>query len=545
MSSLNNLLPDASALTLREKLSQLIFVRIGSNLPPIRVVEDDEPRVASLIKRCPVGGLLVFNGGPRFRESLDRLQQISTVPLLVAADIERGVGQQVRGFTLFPHAMAFEQLGSDAAAVVGEFATTLAREARAAGIHISFGPVADVNTNPKNPIIATRAFSDDANRTAELAAAYVSAAEAAGLRTTAKHFPGHGDTHQDSHDSLPSVPRSLEQLAACELIPFRSAVDAGCSLVMTAHVAYPAMDPSGMPATLSRPVLEGVLRHRLGFEGVICSDSLLMAGVRNRFANEEEMALAALSAGVDMLLDINDTERAVGFLSDCVERGTLDERRVDEAFARVWALKRRTFSQQCNNEPTIDQQFGDAAVLAQQIADGAIKLRGAHTTLSFKFDRPLVAILLKPFETPIDPPEQPLAAALRSHFRDVQYLQLGPNADAATTDAAYQLARSADQLLVAMIVRPAAWHVFGLRPAQSAFVRRITSERDVVLASLGVPYALDDFPNAAVRICTYSDVPVSQQALAEFVLNAHTSPTGRGKWLAAQLNETAARRLLE
>ena len=142
----------------------------------------------------------------------------------------------------------------------------------------------------------------------------------------------------------------------------------------------------------------------------------------------------------------------------------------------------------------------------------------AARALPFNPDRPLVAILLKPFETPIDPPEQPLAAALRKRFHDVKYLQLGPHADAAAMDAAYDLARAADQLLVAMIVRPAAWHAFGLRPEQSAFVRRLTAERDVVLVSLGVPYALDDYPDAAVRICTYSDVPVSQQALADFLV---------------------------
>jgi beta-glucosidase-like glycosyl hydrolase len=522
----SNPLGSISAPTLQERIAQLIFVRIGSNLPPIRVVEEDEERIAKLLQRCPVGGLLVFNGGPTTRESLDRLQQISTVPLLVAADIERGLGQQVRGFTLFPHAMAFDQLGSESALIVGEFARVLAREAHAAGIHISFGPVADVNTNPKNPIIATRAFSENSQRAAELAATYVVAAEAAGLRTTAKHFPGHGDTHQDSHDALPSVPRSLEQLSACELRPFQAAIDAGCSLVMTAHVAYPALDPSGIPATLSRPILDGVLRQRLGFRGVICSDSLIMAGVRDRFANEGEMALAVLSAGVDLLLDIDDPERVVEFLSDCVERGTLDERRVDEAFARVWALKQRTLLQSLY-PPTGDQQLGEPSALAQQVARGAIRIQGAGTNLPLKFDRPMVAILLKPFETPIDPPEQPLAAALRSQFRDVAYLQLGPSADAAEFDKAGQLARSVEQVLIAMIVRPAAWHAFGLQPEQSAFVRRITSEHDVVLASLGVPYALDDYPNATVRICTYSDVPVSQQALAELLL--HTSPLGRGR----------------
>ena len=411
-------LSDTSALTLREKLAQLIFVRIGSNLPPMRVVEEDEERVAVLLEHCPVGGLLLFNGGPRARESLDRLQKLSTMPLLVASDIERGVGQQVRGYNLFPHAMAFDQLGSDAAQVVAEFATVLAGEARSAGIHISFGPVADVNTNPKNPIIATRAFSERAERATELAVAYVVAAEAAGLRTTAKHFPGHGDTHQDSHDSLPSVPRSLDQLAACELMPFQSAIEAGCSLVMTAHVAYPAIDPSGNPATLSRPILEGVLRQRLGFRGVTCSDSLLMAGVRDRFANEEEMTLAALSAGVDLLLDINEPARVVEFLCECVERGTLAQQRVDEAFERVWVLKKHVFSQRSDDTPSRGNESDESATaLAQWVARGAIKLRGSGAAPRFSPDRPLVAILLKPFETPIDPPEQPLAAALRGVFK--------------------------------------------------------------------------------------------------------------------------------
>ena len=166
-------------------------------------------------------------------------------------------------------------------------------------------------------------------------------AEAAGLRTTAKHFPGHGDTQQDSHDSLPSVPRSLDELEACELVPFRAAIDAGCSLVMTAHVAFPEIDPSGVPATLSPMILNELLRKELGFRGVICSDSLLMAGVRDQFATEEEMALAVLNAGVDLLLDVNDPGRIVDFLCESVDRGKLTQQRVDEAFARVWQLKQR------------------------------------------------------------------------------------------------------------------------------------------------------------------------------------------------------------
>src|SRR4051794_14408525 len=197
------------SLSLREKISQLVFVRVGSNMPPVRTVEQDEARVALLLKECPIGGLLLFNGGVDAKKSLVRLQAASSIPMLVGSDIERGVGQQVRGCTVFPHAAAFDMLGAAAESAVAEYARVLASESRDVGIHITFAPVADVNSNPRNPIINTRAFNEDTERAAALTRAYVVAAETAGLCTTAKHFPGHGDTEGDSHDSLPSLPLTM------------------------------------------------------------------------------------------------------------------------------------------------------------------------------------------------------------------------------------------------------------------------------------------------------------------------------------------------
>jgi hypothetical protein len=155
------------------------------------------------------------------------------------------------------------------------------------------------------------------------------------------------------------------------------------------------------------------------------------------------------------------------------------------------------------------------------VAKDAIEVLDAtgRSPLPFSADKCITAILVRPFETAIDPPEQPLAEALRRRFRELRYMQLGPNSDAAAYQDAGEMARGAEQLLIAMIVRPAAWHAFGLRPEQKAFVQHVTRERsDVVLTSLGVPYALKEFPDAAVRVCTFSDVPVSQQTLAEFLL---------------------------
>jgi len=499
-------------MSLRDKIAQLVFVRIGSNLPPARTAEQDEDRVAKLLDECPVGGLLLFNGGPETKQTLERLQKLSTIPLLVASDIERGVGQQVKGYTLFPHAMAFGTMDeSDGNSALRSFAQILAHESREVGIHITFGPVADVSTNPRNPIIVTRAFSDDVERVSQLVSLFVNEVQSRGIHATAKHFPGHGDTEKDSHDSLPTVARSREQLASCELMPFQAAINAGCRLIMTAHVAYPALDPSGTPATLSPIILQNLLRKEMGFEGVICSDSLLMAGVRDRYASEGEIAHAAIEAGVDLLLDVEDPIAVVNHLCKCVADGTLDERRIDESLARVWKLKETR-----NDIPREEL----TPTSAESVARNAIRLLGENNRSALPLDpnKSLCAILIKPFETAIDPPEQPLAA-LRKHFSDVRYAQLGPQADAAAYRAVQDLARNAQQVVLAIVVRPAAWHAFGLLPEQTDFVHRLLNERDdIVLASLGVPYVLQDFPEAAVRICTYSDVPVSQQALAEFLL---------------------------
>jgi hypothetical protein len=246
-----------------------------------------------------------------------------------------------------------------------------------------------------------------------------------------------------------------------------------------------------------------------------------MAGVRDRFEREEEMALAVLNAGVDLLLDLEEPAKAIVFLCDCVDSRRLTIERVDEAFGRLWALKQRMFAETISSAAVSNTGSNtEACGLAKRVAAGAITVIGdrGRPVLPFDSNVPVAAILLKPFETPIEPPEQALGAELRARFRDARYVQLGPKADAAAFESARDLARSAKQLVVAMIVRPAAWYAFGLKPEQAALVRQMIGERDdVVLVCLGVPSALEEYPGAAVRICTYSDVPVSQQALVDFL----------------------------
>ena len=515
--------PSMPELPLRDKLAQLMFVRIGSNLPPVRTVEEDEARIAALLPECPIGGLVLFNGrhGPT-ADTLARLQQQSRYPLLVGSDIERGYGQQLRPYPLFPHAMAFDALGADAVDAVRKFAAITAVAARRAGVHITFAPIADVNTDPRNPIIATRAFSTEPARAAELAAAFVEGCRDGELLATAKHFPGHGDTHQDSHHELPNVPQSGDEIRRRELEPFRAAIAAGVPLIMTAHVCYPGLDDSGACATLSRPILTDLLRGELGYQGAVVSDSLLMAGVREQAATEGELCVRAVNAGVDILLDVESPVAAVEAMAAAVESGALPISRVDEALARVVALKQTVWVHGSGDADkstpleslSADQLESETRTFAQQVAAAAIQVvRGDAAPLDPV--RPTLTVLVNPYRSHLDPETPELFAAVRELCRDVECVELRGDEPAPRWEALSQCAAAVDQVLVAIVVKPAAWHQFGLPVPAADWLTTACQRSPLVLACLGAPIALESFPAARSALCTFSDVPVSQRALAE------------------------------
>ncbi len=502
------------------------MARIGSNMPPPVTVAEDAARVEALLARCPLGGLVLFNGQmPETAQVLARLQAQSAYPLLVAADIERGVGQQVRGATVFPHAMAFAALDAEAEAAVEAAARVTAREALACGLHLTFGPVADVNRDRRNPIIATRAFGTEPDGVARLVRAYIRGCHAEGLLATAKHFPGHGATSQDSHEALPTVADPRDVLDRTDLLPFRAAVEAGVDAVMTAHVAFPALDPTRQPATASPPILNDVLRADLGFGGPAITDSLLMGAIRAAPGAEGAQAATLVQAGIDILLDVPDPEAAVEGLVQAVAAGRLAEARLDEACDRVWALKQHLihrFGPAVFREPA--RFFSPGAVgnaenqaFAGDVARRAVSVRGETGLLPLDPVRAaaegLVAVLIKPHRTRLDPPEEPLGEALRAVYPGVWYQEVGPEAGEAVFRDVLARAATARHIVVAMIVKPAAWQAFGLLPAQQQFVEALAASRPVVLASLGSPYALDAFSQDGPQLCTYSDVAVSQRAL--------------------------------
>ncbi len=305
-------------------------------LPPVSRAEVS--RLARSLDDNHWGGFIVFRGGPDLGEILAELQARSERPLLVAGDIEFGAGQQLAGATVLPPLMALGAIDSEDAAY--EAGRITAVEARARGVNWAFAPVADVNVNPRNPIINIRSFGGEPGRVGRLAAAWIRGAQEHGLLATAKHFPGHGDTAVDSHSRLPTILADRPRLDAVELAPFRECIAAGVGAVMTAHLAVPALDGSGVPATLSKAIMTDLLRHEMGFAGLVVTDALIMGGITATFGEAEAVA-AALDAGCDVLLMPRDPFSARQAILTAVERGLVSEARLREAFGRLEAARRR------------------------------------------------------------------------------------------------------------------------------------------------------------------------------------------------------------
>ena len=284
------------------------------------------------------GGYIIFGGNVDSTAQMNReLADEASQPLLTASDLERGLGQQLDGGTVFPTQMAVGATGITDLAYAQGWAT--ARESLASGIDLVFSPVADVASELTNPIIGIRAYGGDPAAVAEMTAAFVRGCQQAGAAATAKHFPGHGDTRLDSHIELPTVEADRSTLESREFVPFRAAIDAGVRVIMTAHVAYPALTGSDVPATLSGAIMTDLLRGDMGFDGVLVTDALLMGGVANRYPCGEA-AVMALEAGVDVLLLPPDIEEAIGAVREAVRSGRLKEERIDLSLERIDALHR-------------------------------------------------------------------------------------------------------------------------------------------------------------------------------------------------------------
>ncbi|EAZ92397.1 beta-glucosidase [Crocosphaera chwakensis CCY0110] len=353
---MTNLLPDWTQFTLKEKIGQMIVVRTSGYLfdHQIRypVWEASNYQLSNWLETLNLGGIILLGGSAaELLLRTKQLQQWSKNPLFIAADIEEGVGQRFSGATWFPPPMALGEIAKYDLPLAIKYAYKMgevtAKEALAIGINWILSPIVDVNNNPDNPVINIRSFGDNSKAVGELAKAFIEGAKNYPALTTAKHFPGHGDTNNDSHLDLPIISHHNERLEQLELVPFQAAINANVDSVMTAHLLINAWDKDN-PATLSKTILTGKLREKLGFKGLIVTDALIMGGV-GKLANSQEIAVKAVEAGADILLMPDDPEIAINAVYDAVETGRLTTERIDESLQRIWQAKQKLFNHQQDN----------------------------------------------------------------------------------------------------------------------------------------------------------------------------------------------------
>jgi beta-glucosidase-like glycosyl hydrolase len=355
-------------------------------LPALRWREDgdfahEEPVIEAAL-RDGAGGFIVFGGTEAsVRRLTADLRTAAGRPLLIASDLERGAGQQVRGLAELPTPLALAAL-DDLAVVRGAGALTAA-QALSVGINWVFAPVADLDLEPDNPIVQTRAFGGDPSRVGTLVAEWITGCEALGALSCAKHWPGHGRTRTDSHDVLPVVDVPADLLRRTDMLPFRAAVDAGVSSIMTAHVAYPSLDATGAPATLSASILS-ILRDELGFQGAIVSDAMIMEGALGG-RTEGAAAIAAVRAGIDLILYPTDPAAVARALDAAAGQDPGLRARVDASLARYETALR----QAPDGAVVADGESGSATAAADWLLSLPL-LRGTAPRLRLPLELVLV-----------------------------------------------------------------------------------------------------------------------------------------------------------
>jgi beta-glucosidase-like glycosyl hydrolase len=513
--------PDSilATLSLEEKVGQVLMPWLPGDYSAFD--SDSYARAVAWVDSSQIGGLIIsFASSASPLDAalkLNALQRRSRLPLLVAADLEFGAGMRLAGATAFPNVMAIGATGSELDAY--ELGRVTALEARAVGIHWTFSPVGDLNSNPLNPIINTRSFGEDPGDVAKLVGAYVRGAGEHGLYTTVKHFPGHGDTGTDSHLALPVLQGCWDRLDRLELVPFRAAIRAGATAVMVAHIVY-ACDVGGdsLPATLSPAITTGFLRDSLEFRGLVVTDALTMGAIINRFGPGES-AVRAFLAGSDMLLMPADLRWARTAMLAAVDSGRISRERLDSSVRRVLELKTGAglFSRRTVPLDSIPLVVGQKAFqnLADDIAQRSLTLVTRGPIDQYRAQRGRVAVITYAEETNLAMGGT-LVEALRTRGETVTTFRLYPPSGAASYDSARALIRNHPRVIVASSVRPIAGrgHV-ALPDSLAALIQVTAAQKPTVLVSFGSPYLLSqvlDFRGA--YLLAWSDAPATERAVA-------------------------------
>jgi len=535
-----------SRMTLEEKVGQLFVMRVyghsatdpdqadvDANLEEIGV-----RNAAELLAKYRVGGIIYFAWAHNTREPhqiadlSNGIQKASLglprgLPVLISTDQEHGIVARVgEPATLFPGAMAIGAGGSRSdARTLGRIA---GRELSAMGIRQNYSPVADVNVNPANPVIGVRSFGSEPETVGRLVAAEVNGYQSSGVAATAKHFPGHGDTKEDSHDELPYIRHTREQWEELDAPPFRAAVAAGIDSIMTAHIVVPALDPSEDPATLSRPIMTGILREELGYDGVVVTDSLGMQGVRTKYG-DDRVPVLALKAGVDQLLNPPSLDVAWNAVLKAVQDGELTEARLDASILRILRLKARLglFKDPYVSHADVDRHVGTRAHLASadRIAERTTTLlvnENGLLPLSRRRHRKLLVVGADPASPSgtTGPPTGVLADALTGLGFTATALSTGTAPSAAVIDQAVAAAQEADAVIVGT------YNVSAASSQKTLVERLLGTGKPVVAVAIRNPYDVAHLTDVPAYLAAYSWTDVELRAAAR-VIAGKADPRGK------------------
>jgi beta-N-acetylhexosaminidase len=547
-------------LSLEEKVGQIFMVRL--TMPQfVNIKSADYQKWREQIDHYHLGSLLltVPADGPSLSKSepfeiamlINQLQHDNKVPLLMAADYERGLSMRLNGVTVFPHAMAFGAAGKPELAE--RFGKIVAEESRAIGVEWNLFPDADVNSNPANPVINTRSFGENPTQVGAMASAYIRGARGSGLLTAAKHFPGHGDTATDSHLGVAAVNRTRDQIEQIDLPPFRASISAGTDAVMVAHVTAPALEPDPMKvATTSGIVVTQVLKTQLGFNGLVITDAMDMSGLTRVYPEGGSVAAGraavdAIKAGNDMLLLPSDLDGAYNGLLNAVRSGEIPEKRLDESVLKVLRAKASVGLNKANQVDikNISSVISspENLIAAQQMADSALTLvrengrvlplqrRGtvsstpAYGTIATEGNKLLCIIFTDDVRS--DSGRQ-FQRELQFRIPDARMIYVDPRIATGSAQEIQSAVKAAENILVAVYMVPVAGRAvrkeggtavnsISMPESTAVLLQSIlqAKKRNTVVVSFGSPYVASDFPEIENYVCAYSNVATSEIAAAK------------------------------
>jgi beta-N-acetylhexosaminidase len=519
------------SLSLHDQIAQMIVVRGYGDFPPS--TDAEYQRFQHWIREDHVGGFIVAgrirNGNVisaqpfEMAAFINHVQHEARTPLLVASDFERGASARVAGTARFPYLMAFGAAHDLQA--VRELGSATAREARALGVNWVFAPDADVNNNPDNPIINTRSYGENPAGVAEGVSAFIEGAHSHAedyVLVTAKHFPGHGDTAQDSHMQLARLDAPKQRIESLELVPFRAAIQHGVDAVMTAHMAVPAFDAEQQPATLSSNVLTGLLRNELRFSGLVVTDALEMQGIAALYS-QGEAAVRAVEAGADVLLMPTDPGACIRALMSAVNSGRISRKRIAASVARILAAKSRVGLFRSRtvelNSLSDEIESPSADQLAQRVADEAVVLvkDDKHLFPMPSTDKSCLVVL---GESAFTQRGEILTAELQRTVRDLKVFVVTPAVSDRVLQAVAEEASQCPQIYAAAFVTVAANRgSVALQGGLTQFLTTLTNGPvPVSLISLGNPYLLRDFAAVSAYAATFSTTQTSEIAAAKAIL---------------------------